>query len=434
METRRPPSVVSALLPGGGDEVIEGTTSKIGDVIDGKYRITGVVGAGGMGVVVEAAHVSLGRKVAIKLLRSQLLQNAVVVARFEREAKAAVVLRSEHVARVIDVGRLPGGEPFMVMELLEGSNLDDLVERDGPLAPEVAADYVLQACEAIAEAHAIGIIHRDLKPHNLFLTKRVDGSPLVKVLDFGISKVPNEDSILTRSTDVMGSPLYMAPEQLQGLRTDARSDIWAIGGILFYLITGRTPFDGVTMSRLVSRVLGEKPRDIRKLRPDIPEQLAAAIERCLRKDPAERWPDVIALARAIDPLVPHRPVRPAERVVIASNRPPPPATPAVPPRAAARAQPSRAPRRRRTPLLLLGAGVLALVGVGIAASMWRPRTPAIVTPATPSASIPAASAESPSEDPSEDPAPPPTTSSGQAAPASVPPRAHPRQRGPGPKP
>jgi len=439
-----------------GGAAIEGTTSKIGDVIDGKYRILDVIGVGGMGVVVAAAHVSLGRKVAIKLLRSQLLQNAVVVRRFEREAKAAAALKSEHVARVGDVGRLPGGEPFMVMELLEGTNLDDLVEKDGPLAPDVAVDYVLQACEAIAEAHAIGIIHRDLKPQNLFLTRRLDGSPLVKVLDRGISKVPNEDSILTRSTDVMGSPLYMAPEQLQGVRpVDARSDIWALGAILFRLLTGRTPFDAETMSRLIARVLKDKPRDIRKLRPDIPEGLAAVIERCLRKNPAERWPDVASLARALDPWSTLRSVRPAERVVAASNRPPrfeaparesaaPWATPpqaCAPPDASvaekARGRTDRTSRRRVA--LILGAGVLSIAGVGIAFSTWHAATPASTPRLPPAASTTSASTEGTRDDPpppvEEAPAPAASlAASTSAASSAAAPTRRARPRKPGSKP
>jgi serine/threonine protein kinase len=473
MTTRRDP-FVTATRPVGG-AAIEGTSLRVGDVLDGKYRILDVLGVGGMGVVVAATHVMLGQKVAIKLLLPHSLQNAVVVARFEREAKAAAALRSEHVARVADVGRLPGGEPFMVMELLEGSNLDDIVEKDGPLAPDVAVNYVLQACEAIAEAHALGIIHRDLKPHNLFLTTRVDGTPLVKVLDFGISKVPNEDSILTQSRDVMGSPLYMSPEQLQGVRgVDARSDLWALGAILFRLITGRTPFDGETMAKLVSRVVTEKPRDIRRLRPDIPDGLAAVIERCLRKDPAERYPDVATLAQALDPFAAHRSVRPAQRVVAASNRPPPPGAPPaaaptredaarvtarVPPSETAPPQASTPPQadpaaksvatlrpleqtnhassRKRAPLFL-AMGVLSFVAVGAALLAWRARTtPEIAAPAT-------TSAASPSDEPSspEVPAAPEAASSvpspsSAPAPASAPaPHAHPRkpQRRSGPKP
>lgn len=213
-----------------------------GELLAGKYRVERLIGEGGMGVVLAARHEGLNTNVAIKLLREQALGHSDIVGRFMREARAAVSLRSEHVARVFDVGTLEDGRPYIVMERLEGKDLGDVIEQDPPLAVSVAVDYVMQACEAIAEAHAAGIIHRDLKPKNLFLTHAVHGRPLVKVLDFGISKVdpsksPNEMA-LTRTTEVIGSPSYMSPEQLRSARNvDARTDIWALGVILYELLT-----------------------------------------------------------------------------------------------------------------------------------------------------------------------------------------------------
>src|SRR5580693_7216018 len=167
------------------------------------------------------------------------------VARFEREARTAVKIKSEHVARVIDVGQLESGSPYMVMEYLEGEDLQGWLEKQGRLPIERAVDFLLQACEAIAEAHAMGIVHRDLKPANLFCIRRPDGTLSIKVLDFGISKAAGASMGMTSTQAVMGSPLYMSPEQMGSSKgVDARSDIWALGVILFELVTGRVPFDG----------------------------------------------------------------------------------------------------------------------------------------------------------------------------------------------
>src|SRR3954470_13666053 len=208
-----------------------------GEILAGKYRVERVLGVGGMGVVVAATHLQLDERVAIKFLVPDALSSDEAVARFAREARAAVKIKSEHVARVIDVGTLDNGAPYMVMEYLEGGDLSRVLQAQGPLPVEDAVEYVLQACEAIAHAHVLGIVHRDLKPANLFLTKRNDGSQSVKVLDFGISKVlsgnsgaSSSDAAMTRTRAVMGSPLYMSPEQMTSTRdVDGRTDIWALG-------------------------------------------------------------------------------------------------------------------------------------------------------------------------------------------------------------
>src|SRR6187549_2799480 len=219
-----------------------------GELLAGKYRVEQVLGAGGMGYVVAAMHEQLGQRVAVKLLVPELCENEDSVTRFLREARAAVKIHSEHVARVLDVGELTNGSPYMVMEFLSGRDLAEELDLPGELEIEVAIDYVLQASEAVAEAHSLGLIHRDLKPANLFLTHRPDGSPLVKVLDFGISKVSSPEAAqlsLTHTQAMMGSPLYMSPEQMRSSKdVDRRADIWSLGIILHELLAGDVPFAG----------------------------------------------------------------------------------------------------------------------------------------------------------------------------------------------
>jgi len=258
-----------------------------------------------MGVVLAATNEALRQRVAIKLLRTGALANAKALGRFEREARAAASLRSNHVARVLDVSKLDDGRPFMVMEYLEGSDLGDVIDHAVEMPVGEAVEYVLQACEAIAEAHAAGIIHRDLKPKNLFLAKTVDGRPLVKVLDFGISKMEDaaEDMSLTRTTEIIGSPSYMSPEQLRASKgVDVRTDIWALGVILFELLTKRLPFQALTVTELVAVVLTEPMPDLRLDRQDVPPELAAAIEKCLAKNRDDRFPSVADLVRSIAPF------------------------------------------------------------------------------------------------------------------------------------
>jgi eukaryotic-like serine/threonine-protein kinase len=276
-----------------------------GQVIAGKYRVERVIGAGGMGVVVAATHLQLEERVAIKLLLPEAARSSTLSERFVREARAAVKVKSEHVARVTDVGTLESGTPYMVMEYLSGSDLADALRAGGPMSPQAAVEYVLQACEALAEAHAAGIIHRDLKPANLFLTRRADASPCVKVLDFGISKVATggSDPRITDTKAVMGSPLYMSPEQLKSSRdVDARTDIWSLGVILFELLSGAPPFDGATMPQLCVAIMQGIPRPLASFRSDVPPALEAVILRCLEKLPEQRFRHVGELAEALAPF------------------------------------------------------------------------------------------------------------------------------------
>jgi serine/threonine-protein kinase len=281
-------------------------SERAGEVLLGKYTIEHELGRGGMGYVVAARHRELDELVAIKLILNEHAQNDEVVRRFMREARAAAKIASEHVVRVMDVGRLPTGEPYMVMELLRGQDLEQLLATRGTLSIAETVDYVVQALEAVAEAHAVGIIHRDLKPANLYVTPRRSGVPCVKVLDFGISKLTSGNATaaaLTKTQGALGSPLYMSPEQLQSSSdVDHRTDIWALGVILFQLMSGQLPFVADSLPQLVVKVLGSEPSGLRELRPEVPAALEQVVLRCLLKDRAARYASVTELARALAPF------------------------------------------------------------------------------------------------------------------------------------
>jgi eukaryotic-like serine/threonine-protein kinase len=303
-----------------------------GDVLADKYRVERVLGQGGMGVVVLAEHIELRERVAIKFLLDSTGENAELAERFIREARAAVRIKSEHVVRVIDVGRLPTGAPYMVMEFLEGEDLSQRLLA-GRVPIEDAVDYVIQCCEAMHVAHRSGIVHRDLKPANLFLTQRPDGSALVKVLDFGISKVKSTDAAqlsLTHTQTMMGSPLYMSPEQMRSSKdVSLAADIWSLGVILHELISGDVPFTGETFPEVLVQVMSEPPPKLRSLRPEVPAELEAVVLRCLEKHPADRYSSVAALAVALTPFASARTLGLQSRMRNNVSRPAP-AVPAAP--------------------------------------------------------------------------------------------------------
>jgi serine/threonine-protein kinase len=269
-----------------------------------------------MGVVVAATHEELDQKVALKFLLPEVAAYPEIVKRFTREARAAVKIHSEHVARVLDVGTHDGA-PYMVMEYLEGADLSQVLDKRGPLPVEETVGYVLEACEAIAEAHSLGIIHRDLKPANLFLASRPSGKPTVKVLDFGISKAPptGKDAMVTQTTSLIGSPSYMSPEQMAAASSvDARSDIWSLGVVLYEMLVRKLPFEADTMPGLVAAILQNTPTPIAASRSDLGPELEAVIDRCLKKLPAERFANIAELARALLPFGPPRCEQSVERI------------------------------------------------------------------------------------------------------------------------
>jgi serine/threonine protein kinase len=269
-----------------------------GTILAGKYEVESVLGVGGMGLVLAARHLQLDERIAIKMLRDDAALAPELVERFLREAQAAARLKSEHVARVDDVGTLPDGKPFMVMELLEGLDLGRWLQEAGRIARPHAVDLVLQVCDALAEAHANGIVHRDIKPSNLFVTTRRDGSPLVKVLDFGISKAASSDLSLTQTSSVLGTPAYMSPEQMRSARqADARSDLWSLATVLYELVEGRTPFEASNFAELCVAVATEDPRPL----VHAPE-LAPIIARALEKSPDARFSSIAELAEALAPF------------------------------------------------------------------------------------------------------------------------------------
>jgi eukaryotic-like serine/threonine-protein kinase len=279
----------------------------VGTVIDGKYRIERSIGAGGMGMVFMARHLQLRERVAIKVLKPDRSGRPGLVERLLREARAAASIRNRHAVRVLDVGTLPDGQPFVVMEFLEGEDLATLLARSGPLSVSDAVDRLLEACEALAEAHALGIVHRDLKPANLFLERRASGAVSVKVVDFGVARflaghedAARSDSGLTNSDAFVGSPAYVSPEQLTTPdRVDTRADIWALGVILHEMLSGSQPFTAPTLALTCTKILQDPPPPLE--RSGVPPELVQALERALEKDPERRFASVLELGAALAP-------------------------------------------------------------------------------------------------------------------------------------
>ena len=393
----------------------EASRPAVGSLVGGKYRVEGTLGEGGMGVILAATHVELGRKVALKLLRAR--RGGEDEARLYREARALSRLTSEHAARVLDVGRLDDGAPYLVIEHLEGSDLARVLRDLGKLPIADAARYVIQASNAISEAHDVGIVHRDLKPSNLFLTKRRDGSPCIKVLDFGISKVEGDapgDRTLTAPSTVLGSPWYMSPEQLTGnKRVDARTDVWALGVVLYELVTGAPPFDAETAAGVGARIAAGEPVKLRAARPDAPEALEHVVLRCLAKDPEGRYPSVDDMARDLAAISDKPSLRPAaiESMPVAAT-------------------PVEAPRQPRFVLAsIVAIGTVAIAALVLASTRepvaapskvpMQPTTSATVAPSLPPSMNPVATASTSVPDS----LPPLPTASASVAPTAAP-KAH----------
>ena len=284
------------------------TLPQSGEVIAEKYRIEGPLGEGGMAVVFAAHHVLLDKPIALKILSPELPRLPQLRERFLTEARAAARVDSPHVARVMDVDTLENGLPYMVLERLEGCDLAELLEVERKLPIGDAVDYVLQALQGLAHAHTLGVVHRDLKPANLFLAHQNDGSAIIKILDFGIAKLaasgPEDDARSSRNTQqgqAVGTPMYMSPEHVRNDLVDHRTDIWAMGVVLYELLTGHTPFEADGIGETFGAVLNRLPTSARASRPEIPDPLDDAILKCMQQDPDDRFPDVAKFARAIGP-------------------------------------------------------------------------------------------------------------------------------------
>ena len=292
-----------------------------GTIISDKYLVEEKLAEGGIGVVVVARHLVLHQRVAIKYLKPKTLGNPAIVERFLREARLAAQLTSEHVVRVYDVGTLPDGGPYMVMEYLIGEDLGRTIQ-NGPLPLWLAVDYTLQACDALAEAHALRIVHRDIKPENLFITQRSSNSSVLKIIDFGISKVrPRRGDggywgTETAASERFGTPLYMSPEQLRSsARVDARTDIWSLGVVLHELLTGALPFLGDDLPQVCTSVLTAPPIALTTRCPEAPPELEAVLFKCLEKDPGRRFRNVAELARELAHFGPPGSTERVERIV-----------------------------------------------------------------------------------------------------------------------
>jgi serine/threonine-protein kinase len=414
-----------------------------GSVIAGKYRVERVLGAGGMGVVFQATHLVLGQRVAMKLLRAEIARAPENTARFLREARIAAQLPPDHIARVTDVGETEGGEPYLVMELLNGRDLAAELDARGQLPVQEAVDIILQACEGLAEAHAVGLVHRDLKPANLFLASRRGEPPVVKILDFGVSKSYDVQgaAALTQTQTIFGTPAYMSPEQIRSAKyAEPRSDQHALAMVLYELLTGAPPYDAESLTGLAVVISTAPPPSARRLRPDVPAGLDAVIRRGLGKQPADRFPSLAELAMALAPFGGREAGGAAGRVaaVLGSKEPPEAAVSMPPPPLSSTTDddikttlrnsdtpalfdPERAAaRRRRMVIATVIAGVV--VAGGIALAMLRDPRDASESAAPPSsdeapiATEPAATAQEPPPAIASPPVVSPAASSATATP------------------
>ncbi len=392
----------------------------IGRVIDGRYRPTAVLGEGGMGTVYEADHLLMGRTVALKVLHPLFAHDPETVQRFRHEARAAGSIGHPNICEIYDAGQLDDGSPYLVMKRLRGETLADRIERETALPLVEVVDLALQVLSALAAAHEEGIVHRDIKPDNIFLAERVGFAPLVKLLDFGISKnAAHDDLRLTRAGMVMGTPYYMAPEQARGEAVDARIDLYAVGAVLYESLTGRRPFDSDELAELLRLVLFEAPRPMRALRPSLPGPVELVVARALAKDRAARFQTAREFMAALAAL----------RVEVAAFRPNPSEldrlasqvrhdAQAAPPRPTG-SWPSSSVADRRARSLL--SDEKTNHGLGPAAPR-RPSAPASPAPASPAPASPA-----PASPASPAPASPAPASPAPASPArpstSPPPRA-----------
>jgi serine/threonine-protein kinase len=380
---------------------MDGVSVKVGDLVADKYRVERMLGEGAMGVVVAARHVDIDRLVAIKFIKPQRGALEEQIARVFREAKAAGRLQSEHAGKVLDVGKLDGGVPYIVMELLAGKDLGAILHERGGLPVDEALLYVFQAAHAIAEAHTFGIVHRDIKPSNLFLTYGPADEPIVKVLDFGVSKLGPEEAGLTRTGEMLGSPMYMSPEQIKCSRdVDARSDVWSLSITLYELLAGPgiTPFQGKSTYAVIASVTQDPPIPLTTYRPDLPPGLVAAITATFAdKDPSRRYRSLAAFVSALAPYAPPAAAAYAKRIATIQFEDVQPARPTAEVRTGADAAsasgssarvvsattgPVAAARSNRAPWVV--AAVALAVAAALIVALQTRQSPSVTLPSLPS--------------------------------------------------
>ena len=355
-----------------------------GQLIDGRYQIDYVLGVGSMGLVYGARHAAVGKLVAIKALRAHLASDAEAIQRFNAEATAATSIGNQHIVETFDFGQLPDGAAYMVMEYLEGRSLAELIEGWSPLPVERITKIAVQIAEALNAAHLAGIVHRDLKPDNIFLCERENDADFVKILDFGIAKFGVSQARLTQAGAVFGTPAYMSPEQALGKATDGRTDVYALGVMLYEMACGRVPFSGENAIVVLSMHANEEPEPLSKRKPDVSPELEAIVNKCLSKDLEARYASMAELAADLARLAAGMPVRAvsvpqieaqAEVVTVAEvaapSAPAPASAPVLPP-------PSMGGQGVPWPLVLL---LLVLVAGG---AYWfsRDRKPGALVEAT----------------------------------------------------
>ncbi len=401
----------------------------VGTVLDGKFQIEKELASGPGGDVYEAVHLGLGSRVAVKVLRPGIPETADIRRkRFMREARVAARIKSDHVVRVFDIVAPERGITYIVMELLDGETLHQRFRRVGPMPAEQAVGYVLQATKPLAELHDAGIVHRDVKPSNIFIARTEDGHERVKLLDFGVAAfqqpLTRGESSLTLSEAIVGTPRYMAPEQVVAAsRVDARTDVWALGVTLYELLAGAPPFRGETVLAVLNQIERQEPKPLSVIAPNVPRALAALVHRCLEKDPALRPADARALAAALgapDDAAPAPstkatldPVRP--RAVSMTNVEGG-ASPVQSPTTLDAAPPSAPVSNRRRAAAIsiaLAAVVVALVAFA------SQRMGASASPVAPSADLPIASAIATAPPPAALPIPDPVAPSASVHPATA---------------
>jgi len=308
----------------------EGIDPLIGKVLGEAYQVTRLVGEGGMGRVYEARHLRLkDRRFAIKVLHAEMARDPEIVARFQREAESASSIGHPNVIDVYDVHKTPDGVPYIVGEFLEGHEFGGQLENQGRVDVATAVHIARQVCKALSAAHKKGIVHRDMKPENVFLVEH-DGHVSVKVIDFGISKVGEAGKTnLTKTGMIMGTPSYMSPEQARGDRVDHRTDVYAVGAMLYHALTGKKPFETDDPASTLSLVLTEEPDRPRKLAPDVPEALELVVQRAMAKEVADRYASMEELDAALAPfdtgsvaIAPAAPSKPGSRATIVSRADP----------------------------------------------------------------------------------------------------------------